>query len=172
MRISISATITLLTSRSRSLPGVWSVAAAKKSKGVVKKNSGASLVDLGDGVGCIEFHSKMNTLGSDIVQFVSQTLKPGGAGDKFEAFVIANDAANFSVGANLMLLLMSAQEEEWDEVDLAIRAFQGGMTQGNQVLAEIACGCGSIRHDAGRRRGNVAACGRAPAARGTLYGPG
>jgi 3-hydroxyacyl-CoA dehydrogenase len=108
--------------------GVWSVATAKKSKGVVKKNSGASLVDLGDGVGCIEFHSKMNTLGSDIVQFVSQTLKPGGAGDGFEAFVIANDAPNFSVGANLMLLLLSAQEEEWDEVDLAIRAFQG-MTQ-------------------------------------------
>ena len=105
--------------------GVWSVAAAKKSKGVVKKNSGASLVDLGDGVGCIEFHSKMNTLGSDIVQLVSQTLKPGGAGENFEAFVIANDAPNFSVGANLMLLLMSAQEEEWDEVDLAIRAFQG-----------------------------------------------
>jgi len=108
--------------------GVWSVAAAKKSKGVVKKNSGASLVDLGNGVGCIEFHSKMNTLGSDIVQFVSQTLKPGGAGDGFEAFVIANDAPNFSVGANLMLLLLSAQEEEWDEVDLAIRAFQN-MTQ-------------------------------------------
>jgi 3-hydroxyacyl-CoA dehydrogenase len=108
--------------------GVWSVAAAKKAKGVVKKNSGASLIDLGDGVGCIEFHSKMNTLGSDIVQFVSQTLKPGGAGDNFEAFVITNDAPNFSVGANLMLLLMSAQEEEWDEVDLAIRAFQG-MTQ-------------------------------------------
>jgi 3-hydroxyacyl-CoA dehydrogenase len=108
--------------------GVWSVAAAKKSKGVVKKNSGASLVDLGDGVGCIEFHSKMNTLGSDIVQFVSQTLKPAGPGDNFEAFVITNDAPNFSVGANLMLLLLSAQEEEWDEVDLAIRAFQG-MTQ-------------------------------------------
>jgi 3-hydroxyacyl-CoA dehydrogenase len=108
--------------------GVWSVAVAKKSNGVVKKNSGASLVDLGDGVGCIEFHSKMNTLGSDIVQFISQTLKPGGAGDNFEAFVITNDATNFSVGANLMLLLMSVQEEEWDDVDLAIRSFQG-MTQ-------------------------------------------
>lgn len=106
-------------------PGVWSVTVAKKSNGVVKKNSGASLVDLGDGVGCIEFHSKMNTIGSDIVQLVSQTLKPGGGGDNFEAFVITNDAPNFSVGANLMLLLMSAQEEEWDEVDLAIRAFQG-----------------------------------------------
>jgi 3-hydroxyacyl-CoA dehydrogenase len=108
--------------------GVWSVAVAKKSNGVVKKNFGASLVDLGDGVGCIEFHSKMNTLGGDIVQFVAQALKPGGPGDNFEAFVVANDAPNFSVGANLMLLLMSAQEEEWDEVDLAIRQFQG-MTQ-------------------------------------------
>jgi 3-hydroxyacyl-CoA dehydrogenase len=108
--------------------GVWSVEVAKKSNGVVKKNSGASLVDLGDGVACIEFHSKMNTIGSDIVQLISQTLKPGGAGDAFDAFVITNDATNFSVGANLMLLLMSIQEEEWDEVDLAIRTFQS-MTQ-------------------------------------------
>jgi 3-hydroxyacyl-CoA dehydrogenase len=108
--------------------GVWSVEVAKKSKGVVKKNSGASLVDLGDGVGCIEFHSKMNTIGSDIVQLITQTLKPGGSGDNFDGFVIANDAGNFSVGANLMLLLMSIQEEEWDDVDLAIRQFQG-MTQ-------------------------------------------
>ncbi|MGD0163826.1 MAG: 3-hydroxyacyl-CoA dehydrogenase NAD-binding domain-containing protein [Candidatus Sulfotelmatobacter sp.] len=108
--------------------GVWSVTVAKKSNGVVKKNSGASLVDLGDGVGCIEFHSKMNSLGSDIISLILQTLKPGGPGDAFDAFVITNDATNFSVGANLMLLLMSVQEEEWDDVDLAIRQFQG-MTQ-------------------------------------------
>ena len=108
--------------------GVWSVTVAKKSNGVVKKNSGASLVDLGDGVGCIEFHSKMNSLGADVVGLILQTLKPGGAGDQFDAFVITNDATNFSVGANLMLLLMSVQEEEWDDVDLGIRQFQG-MTQ-------------------------------------------
>jgi 3-hydroxyacyl-CoA dehydrogenase len=108
--------------------GVWSVEVAKKSNGVVKKNSGASLVDLGDGVGCIEFHSKMNALGADIISLILQTLKPGGPGDAFDAFVITNDAHNFSVGANLMLLLMSVQEEEWDDVDLAIRQFQG-MTQ-------------------------------------------
>jgi 3-hydroxyacyl-CoA dehydrogenase len=108
--------------------GVWSVAVAKKSNGVVKKNSGASLVDLGDGVACIEFHSKMNSLGADIIGLISQTLKPGGPGDNFDAFVITNDATNFSVGANLMLLLMSVQEEEWDDVDLVIRQFQG-MTQ-------------------------------------------
>src|SRR5205814_2927649 len=106
-------------------PGVWSVSVAKKSNGVVKKNSGASLVDLGDGVGCIEFHSKMNSLGGDIVSFITQTLRANGPGENFDAFVITNDAPNFSVGANLMLLLMSAQEEEWGQIDLAIRAFQG-----------------------------------------------
>ncbi len=108
--------------------GVWSTTVAKKSNGVVKRNSSASLIDLGDGVGCIEFHSKMNSLGSDIVALISQALKPNGPGESFDAFVITNDATNFSVGANLMLLLMSVQEDEWDDVDLAIRQFQG-MTQ-------------------------------------------
>ncbi|MGA7401542.1 MAG: 3-hydroxyacyl-CoA dehydrogenase NAD-binding domain-containing protein [Candidatus Sulfotelmatobacter sp.] len=115
--------------------GIWSVSVAKKSNGVVKKNSGASLVDLGDGVGCIEFHSKMNSLGADIIGLILQTLKPGGPGDNFDAFVISNDATNFSVGANLMLLLMSVQEEEWDDVDLAIRQFQG-MTQAIKFSAK------------------------------------
>jgi len=108
--------------------GVWSVTVAKKSNGVVKKNSGASLIDVGDGVGCLEFHSKMNSLGADIIQLLTHTLKPGGPGDAFDAFVITNDAHNFSVGANLMLLLMAVQEEEWDDVDMVIRQFQG-MTQ-------------------------------------------
>jgi 3-hydroxyacyl-CoA dehydrogenase len=115
--------------------GVWSVTVAKKSNGVVKKNSGASLVDLGDGVACIEFHSKMNSLGGDIIQLILQTLKTGGPGENFDAFVITNDAANFSVGANLMLLLMSVQEEEWDDLDLAIRQFQG-MTQAIKFSAK------------------------------------
>ena len=109
--------------------GVWSVMVAKKCNGVVKKNASTSLVDLGDGVAAIEFHSKMNSLGADIVQFVTQNLKPGSAAlNQFDAFVITNDAQHFSVGANIMLLLMAIQESEWDEVDLAIRGFQG-MTQ-------------------------------------------
>ncbi|HEV2021091.1 MAG TPA: 3-hydroxyacyl-CoA dehydrogenase NAD-binding domain-containing protein [Terriglobales bacterium] len=109
--------------------GVWSVTVAKKSGAkVVKKNAGASLVDLDDGVACLEFHSKMNSLGGDIVELVTRSLQPGGPGDGFDAFVITNDAQNFSVGANLMLLLMTVQEEEWDDVDLAIRQFQA-MTQ-------------------------------------------
>jgi 3-hydroxyacyl-CoA dehydrogenase len=112
----------------RVAPGVWSMSVAKKSNHVVKSNSGASLVDLGDGVGGIEFHSKMNSLGADIIQLTSQVLKPGGPGDEFDAFVISNDAANFSVGANIMMLLMAVQDEEWDEVDMMIRQFQN-MTQ-------------------------------------------
>src|SRR5437588_2134005 len=70
----------------------------------------------------------MNALGGDIVQMVTQSLKTGGVGDQFEAFVITGDSANFSVGANLMMLMLAIQEEEWDEVDLAIKQFQG-MTQ-------------------------------------------
>ena len=109
--------------------GVWSVFVAEKSNGVVRKNAGASLIDLGDGVGCISFHSKMNAIGGDIVQLITETLRPGSkVGANFDAFVITNDAANFSVGANIMLLLMSIQEQEWDEIDFMIRGFQG-MTQ-------------------------------------------
>ena len=108
--------------------GVWSVTVAQKSNGVVRKNAGASLIDVGGGVACIQFHSKMNALGGDIISLITQALKPGGPGDNFDAFVITNDAQNFSVGANLMLLLMAVQEEEWDDVDLVIRQFQG-MTQ-------------------------------------------
>jgi 3-hydroxyacyl-CoA dehydrogenase len=105
------------------------LAVIKKSHGVVKKNPGASLIDIGDGVACIEFHSKMNTIGGDIVSFITQVLSPDSdAVANFEAFVITSDAANFSVGANLMQLLLSMQDEEWDEVSLAIRNFQR-MTQ-------------------------------------------
>src|ERR1700677_3267445 len=109
--------------------GVTSLAVIKKAKGVVKKNSGASVVDLGDGVAAIELHSKMNALGDDIVNLITQTLKPSSEiVNNFEAFVITGDSANFSVGANLMQLLLGIQEEEWDEVEMAVRAFQN-MTQ-------------------------------------------
>jgi 3-hydroxyacyl-CoA dehydrogenase len=105
--------------------GVARVASFRASNGVVTHNAGASLVDLGDGVACIELHSPKNAIGSDIVRLVSETLRPDGpAVRRFEAFVISGDADQFSVGANLMQLLLSVQEEEWDEVDLMVRAFQ------------------------------------------------
>ncbi len=109
--------------------GTWNVARAKLAHGVVEKNPGASLIDLGDEVGCIEFHSKMNTLGEDIVGFVQRVLKPGSdAMGSFKSFVLCNDAANFSVGANLMQVLLAIQDEEWGELDRYVREFQA-MTQ-------------------------------------------
>jgi 3-hydroxyacyl-CoA dehydrogenase len=106
-----------------------SIQILKRGRGVVKTNAGASLVDLGHGIACLEFHSKMNAIGGDIVSLVTQTLRPGSdALANFDGFVISSDAANFSVGANLMQLLLAIQDQEWDEVDLAVRAFQG-MTQ-------------------------------------------
>jgi 3-hydroxyacyl-CoA dehydrogenase len=109
--------------------GTWSVARAKRAHGVVEKNPGASLIDLGGGIACIEFHSKMNTLGQDIVTMVQRLLRPGSEAIRnFKGFVISSDAANFSVGANLMQVLLAIQDEEWDELDGYVREFQA-MTQ-------------------------------------------
>jgi 3-hydroxyacyl-CoA dehydrogenase len=111
--------------RIQEAPGIARVATFKASNGVVRENAGASLVDLGDGVGCIDLHSMKNAIGEDIVRMVTETLRPDGdAVRNFEAFVITGDADQFSVGANLMQLLLSVQEGEWDDVDLMIRAFQ------------------------------------------------
>ena len=97
---------------------------------MAKKNAGASVVDLGDGVAAIELHSKMNALGGDIVTLITQTLKPSSEQvANFEAFVITGDSTNFSVGANLMQLLLAVQEQEVGrEVELMVRSFQN-MTQ-------------------------------------------
>ena len=89
---------------------------------VVKRNAGASLVDLGDGVLGIEFHSKMNSIGGDTLAMIDAGVKE--AAHNFRGLVVGNDAPVFSAGANLMLLLLEAQESNWDEVDLMIRAFQ------------------------------------------------
>jgi 3-hydroxyacyl-CoA dehydrogenase len=88
----------------------------------VERNSGASLIDLGDGVVCCEFHSKMNAIGSDLIAMIHKGLKR--LETDFDAMVIGNQATNFSVGANLMLVLVGAQEQEWDELHMAVKQFQ------------------------------------------------
>jgi 3-hydroxyacyl-CoA dehydrogenase len=103
--------------------GVQILRTAKERTSVVRQNAGASLVDLGDGVLAVEFHSKMNAIGGDTIQMLAAGVKEATA--NFRALVIGNDAPNFSAGANLMLLLLEAQEGNWDEVDLMVRAFQG-----------------------------------------------
>jgi 3-hydroxyacyl-CoA dehydrogenase len=102
--------------------GIVILKSLKERTPVVQENSGASLIDLGDGVLCCEFHSKMNAIGGDIFAMLQAGVARLGA--EFEAMVIANQAPNFSAGANLMLLLMTAQEGEWDDIHLAVRQFQ------------------------------------------------
>jgi 3-hydroxyacyl-CoA dehydrogenase len=107
------------------VPGHVQVADFKRAHGVVRRNAGASLVDIGDGIGCIELHSLKNAIGGDVVAMISSALNPGSdAVRDFKGFVISGDRERFSVGANLMQLLLGAQEGEWDEVEMAIRAFQ------------------------------------------------
>jgi 3-hydroxyacyl-CoA dehydrogenase len=106
-------------------PGHARIADFRRSHGVVRSNSGASLVDLGDGIGCIELHSLKNAIGSDVLALVSSVLNPASdAVRDFAGFVISSDRENFSVGANLMQLLLAAQEGEWEELAGVIHGFQ------------------------------------------------
>jgi 3-hydroxyacyl-CoA dehydrogenase len=103
-------------------PGVTILKSLKDQSKTVQQNSGASLIDLGDGILCCEFHSKMNTLGGDSFATIHAGLKQ--LTENFDGLVIANQAPNFSVGANLMIVLLAAQEQEWDDIHLAVRQFQ------------------------------------------------
>jgi 3-hydroxyacyl-CoA dehydrogenase len=103
--------------------GLQILRAARARTPVVKRNAGASLVDIGDGILVVEFHSKMNAIGGDTIQMLQAGVKEAAA--NYRALIVGNDAVNFSAGANLMLLLLEAQEGNWDEVDLMVRAFQG-----------------------------------------------
>ncbi|MET3545012.1 3-hydroxyacyl-CoA dehydrogenase [Paenibacillus favisporus] len=94
----------------------------KEQNKVVKGNSGASLIDIGDGVACLEFHSPNNAIGEDILSMITQSIDE--VRSNFRGLVIANQARNYCVGANIMLLLMEAQDEEWDEINEIIRKFQ------------------------------------------------
>jgi 3-hydroxyacyl-CoA dehydrogenase len=104
------------------LPGPSS-AVAGSSLLVVRKNAGASLIDMGDGVLQVEFHSKMNAIGGDTIEMLHAGVKE--ASRNFTALVVGNDGPNFSAGANLMLLLLESQEGNWEDVDLMVRSFQG-----------------------------------------------
>jgi len=103
-------------------PGLEILRSARDASRVVRKNPGASLVDLGDGVLCVEFHSKVNAIGADTIQMLQAGVRE--AAKNFSALVVGNEGVNFSAGANLMLVLLEAQEENWDEIDAMVRAFQ------------------------------------------------
>lgn len=102
--------------------GVIILQSVKDRTGVIKKNAGASLIDIGDGVACLEFHSKMNSIGSDTMAMMKFAVEE--TEKNFEGLVVGNQGPNFCAGANLMMLLLAAQEEEWDDINLMIHTFQ------------------------------------------------
>ncbi len=108
--------------------GIIVLSDLKRSQGVVKQNAGASLVDLGDGVLCVEFHSKMNAIGEDNIAMLYAGIEE--TEKNFNAMVIANEGQDFSVGANLVMVLLASQEGDWDELNAAINRFQ----QANMAL--------------------------------------
>ena len=102
--------------------GVIVLKSVKDRSGVIKSNKGASLIDIGDGVACLEFHSKMNSIGGDtmsMLKFAVEEVEKNHVG-----LVVGNQGGNFSAGANIMMILLAAQEEEWDDINMMIRAFQ------------------------------------------------
>jgi 3-hydroxyacyl-CoA dehydrogenase len=103
-------------------PGIFTLRDRKRTHGVVFENAGASLIDVGDGVLCVEFHSKLNTLGEDAIVMLQAGLEE--TDRNFEAMIVANEGETFSAGANLMLVLLAAQEGEWDDLNLAVQRFQ------------------------------------------------
>lgn len=104
------------------LTGVIYLPDLKEEGKVVLSNSGASLVDIGDGVACFEIHSPHQALGADVMILLNKAVEE--VEKNWQGMVIANHARNFCVGANLMMVLMEAQAEEWDEIDMLIRQFQ------------------------------------------------
>lgn len=103
-------------------PGVTVLKSVKERSGVIKSNPGASLIDIGDGVACLEFHSKMNTIGGDTVSMMNFAIDE--VEKNFEGLVVGNQGEHFSAGANIMMVLLAAQEEEWDDLNLMIHQLQ------------------------------------------------
>lgn len=92
---------------------------------IVWQNSGTVLKDIGDGILNLEFRTKMNTIGGEVLEGVNKAIDI--AEQSYKGLVISNTGANFSAGANVGLIFMMAVEEEWDELDFAIRQFQNTM---------------------------------------------
>lgn len=100
-------------------PKVLDLKKIKKQKGIIKKNSGASLIDIGDGVALLEFHSPNNALGLDTIQMINFAIDE--VEKNYKGLVIGNQGKNFCVGANLAMMLMEAQDDNYDELDMVIR---------------------------------------------------
>ena len=106
-------------------PKVIHLKTLKETKGVIKKNSGASLIDLGDDVALLEFQSPNNAIGLDIIQMVNYALEE--VDKNYKGLVIGNQGKNFCVGANLAMILMEAQDDNYFEIEMVVKHFQQAM---------------------------------------------
>lgn len=97
-----------------------------EDKRVVISNKSASLVDIGDGIACLTFHSKMNTLNDEIIEFIQKAV--AAVSERFDGLVIANEGDNFSAGANLASVLDSIEKKDFAAIDRMIRSFQGAVS--------------------------------------------
>ena len=94
----------------------------KERRKVIRQNPGASLIDIGDGVACLEFHTKMNSIDASVLQMMHESLDE--VSRNHAGLVIANEGESFSAGANLFEVLTAAKSGQWDAIDQAIRSFQ------------------------------------------------
>jgi 3-hydroxyacyl-CoA dehydrogenase len=120
-------------------PKAINLARVRKANKVVRTNPGASLLDLGDGVACLEFHTKMNVIGSDQLGMLRDSLEE--VRKNFLGLVIGNQGQHFSAGANLLMLLTQIQNEDWDEVDLSIKLFQKATSTLRQFEKPVVSAC-------------------------------
>ena len=106
-------------------PEIISLAALKNAGKKVLGNTGATLIDIGGDIACLEFHSPNNAIGGDILSVIRQSTEE--VSRNWRGLVIANEGRHFCVGANLLMLLMEAQNGDFDEIDDIIRLFQNSM---------------------------------------------
>ena len=113
------------TEQQRIIPGLENIISLKSldKSSLVWGNKEASILDIGDGIINVSFHSKMNTIGSEILQALNHAIDLAEAG-KYKGVVIANEGANFSAGTNVGILFMLAAEQEYEELEMAVREFQ------------------------------------------------
>jgi 3-hydroxyacyl-CoA dehydrogenase len=110
-----------------------------KANKIILTNPGASLVDLGDGIACLEFHTKMNIIGGDQLGMLRQSLEE--VRKNFAGLVIGNQGPHFSAGANLLLLTTQIQNQDWDEIDLMVRTFQRATSTLRQFERPVVAAC-------------------------------
>ncbi|HEY9082156.1 MAG TPA: 3-hydroxyacyl-CoA dehydrogenase NAD-binding domain-containing protein, partial [Vicingaceae bacterium] len=96
-----------------------------REENTIWKNAGATIIDLGDGIINLEFHTKMNTIGAEVIEGINKAIDL--AEEKYKGLVIYNDGDNFSAGANVGMIFMMAAEQEYDELNFAIKTFQDTM---------------------------------------------